>query len=389
MEKRKVLIVGGGIAGLCLALGLRRGGHEVVVVEQAEAWAPVGTGIMLHGNGMAVLGALGVGEGVAARGKRMVGMRVTNRGGKELGYMDLEVWAKRVAPSYAIHRAHLHEVLVAGCAGVDLRLGQSIADWEENDEGVWVWLTTGEEERYDVVVGADGIRSRVRAMWWEKRGKGEGVAKPELVYSGYTCWRFVAENRTDLEMPVEMWGRGARLGWVPLPDDLLYVYRTLNAERGGEEAEVGRVERVKGLFADFGDRAPLALDGLSEETVLLRHDLEELGRTVVGSGRVILVGDAAQALTPNLGQGAAQAIEGAWRLAGALGESGSVGEARAVYWRGQGPRVAMVRQRSRMVGRMGQLESGILCGVRDWVSWLTPRGVMARQLGALIVDPTK
>lgn len=195
-----VLIVGGGIAGLATAAGLARAGIACEIVERAEAWEPVGAGIVLGVNAMRVMKALEVDDAIVACGAKLGKGAITDQLGRSLGATDFSLMEPEFGPTIALHRASLHDVLKQAAADVPVSLGTSVEKIEPHDDHVSVRLTDGREKRYDLVVGADGLRSRVRDLLF---------ADDRIVYAGYTCWRFVVRAPFEAVEMREMWGRGS------------------------------------------------------------------------------------------------------------------------------------------------------------------------------------
>lgn len=358
-----ILVVGGGIGGLTAALALARAGACVSLIERERSFSPVGAGIVLAPNAVAVLSRLGV--DVGAHGERVSGMRLCAASGQTLQRMNLCVWAESHGPAYAFHRGDLHGALLDALpSGVDLRLGGTVSALRDTGDSVEVDLANGRRERYDLVVGADGIHSAVRAALGDA---------PAVLYSGTTCWRAVCPN-PGVRETLEIWGQGARMGAVPLSGGRLYVFLVANAPR--RAAAPRWPEGFREIYGDFCQPAGEVLDALAG-IQLLHHDLEELERPVWGGGRVWLLGDAAHAMTPNLGQGAAMAIEDALVLARCLG--GDAVSAHARYVAERHPRVRKVQLDSRRLGRLAHWSSAAAVWIRDSLFRLMPAAVGDRQ----------
>ena len=376
----RVMVVGGGIGGLALASALVQGGHAVTVVEKTPAWRPLGAGIVLAANAVACLGAIGLGEAAAAVGYRTPWMDITDAQGGTLQHADVEATVAAVGPSYALHRADLHAVLLDGAAGAETRLGATVASIEDRGDAVDVRLTDGEERRVDLLVGADGLHSRVRELVFADAGAA-------VRYAGYTCWRLVTEN-PGLEGAFEMWGAGRRLGLVPLSRGRLYSFLTENGPAKGQDPETGRGAFVAEKFRGFGGPAQPLLDRMPTlpDSAFLRHDIEDLDRQVWRRGRVALMGDAGHATTPNLGQGACQAIEDALALTICLNgiSQRDVPAALAAYEEMRAARVKAIVDMSRRFGVVGQLSNPVLCGLANLAVRLTPASVSRASLLKLV-----
>jgi 2-polyprenyl-6-methoxyphenol hydroxylase-like FAD-dependent oxidoreductase len=361
----RVLIVGGGIGGLCAAIALRRTGHEVIVFERTGRLEAAGAGITLFTNAMRGLDVLGMRESVAARAAAATKVAILLADGRELASTPRDLFEGAVT----IHRGDLQAVL-AGSAG-ELRLGTEVVDVEDSV----VRLADGSEERADLVVGADGVHSVVRRSLLQ-------AAAPR--YAGYTAWRGVTDFSLDPGRLTESWGSGERFGLVDLGAGRTYWFATKNApENEGDEPGDRRQE----LLLRFGAWHEPVQDVLeaSQEEAILRNDVYYLDPLPAWSkGRVVLLGDATHATTPGIGQGAAQAIEDAVVLTRSLAERPDVSEALADYEAKRRPRAERVLKMSRRADKGGQLEGRLACTIRNMLVRLMPASAQRRQLKPII-----
>lgn len=367
MRLGRVLIVGGGIGGLCAAIALHPHAESVVLVERAEAFAPVGAGIILAAN--AIMALRGLGVDLAPHGKALPEMVIRSASGAALSRARPSDVCPE-APAVAIHRASLHEVLLAHLpSGVEVRLGQAVAGLQEEGEGVTVSFEGGSAERFDLVLGADGLHSVVR----------RALGGPTPEYSGYTCWRAVLPD-PGLQEGGEIWGQGKRFGYVPLPGGLAYVFLVCNAPPHSRAT----AEALQQRFADCAEPVPSLLAHLPGAAVV-QHDLSDLPSQAWGQGRIWLLGDAAHAVLPNEGQGAAMAIEDALALRLAMREA-SLPAAHERYVALRSERVATIHRDSRALGRVGQWENPLMVALRDTLLRWTPAAMGRRQLRR-VVEP--
>lgn len=366
-----VLIVGGGIAGLATAAGFTREGIACEIVERARAWAPVGAGIVLGANAMRVMRALGIEASVARRGTRLGRGEITDSVGHVLGAMDFALLEPEFGPTIALHRAALHVALRSAAPEVPVRLDTSVEALDEREDHVDVRFTDGTEGRFALVIGADGLRSRVRELVF---------GGDRIRYAGHTCWRFAIQSPVEAIEMREMWGRGLRFGIVPIGEGLLYCFAVANAPRGEADPEPGRLDRFRRRFSSFGGQVPEILATLCEADPLIHNDLEELEDGPWQNGRIMLVGDAAHAMTPNMGQGAAMALEDASVLVQCLRSTDSLPDALTAFHGRRASRVAWVQNQSRRIGRIAQLQNPIACRLRNAVLRLVPDSANARAL---------
>lgn len=376
-REKKAIVVGGGISGLATAIGLRRIGWQVRVLERAAVLDDAGAGISVQGNGMRSLDVLGVGEAVRAVGAPQGpgGIRVPN--GKWLSHMDAEAGARIIgSPVYSFLRSDLHRALRSDLPDDCLVTGVTVERLVRKADATEVCFSragTRGTESVDLVVAADGVHSRVRAQVFPDH--------PGAVHAGTTVWRGVTstpiQNDADID---QTWGRGAEFGSTRLSDGRLEWHAAVNAAAG-----VRPDDPLAELTRRFGHwHAPIpALLAATPPGTVLQHDVYEL-RTPLPAysvDRVALVGDAAHAMTPHLGQGASQAIEDAVCLAAYLSTDTSVDTALSHYDRERRPRTQAVVAAARQTGRIGQqLQGRLAVALRNGGIRITPSSVAVKAM---------
>ncbi|MFF0455193.1 FAD-dependent monooxygenase [Nocardia africana] len=229
-------------------------------------------------------------------------------------------------------------------------------------------LHTGGVETADLVIGADGLRSVVRTVVCPH-------ARPPR-YAGYTAWRMITAPRPELREGGQIWGSGEIFGIVPLADHRVYMFGAVNATEG-EHALDGEFAEVQRRFGAWPDPVPRLLAAVSPESVM-RHDIYDLpDLPTFVRGRVALLGDAAHAMTPNMGQGANLAVEDAATLAALLGDRG-VDDALRAYDALRRPRTRALAHRSRRIGTVAQMSWPPAVRARDTALRLMPGWAMLR-----------
>ncbi|GAA1990393.1 FAD-dependent monooxygenase [Amycolatopsis minnesotensis] len=358
----KALIVGGGIGGLAAAVAFHQRGWEVEVLERAPEFTEIGAGLSIQPNGLRALDALGLGEALRSGGLAdpPSGIRRTN--GSWLIRNDVADLKRRFGQWVTVHRAGLVDLVLAALPARALRPGTAVR--QVRPDGTV--LHSGGTTTADLVVGADGVHSATRRSLWPD------VPGPR--YVGYTAWRLIAPPQ-PVDGSAETWGRGQRFGHVPMPDGRVYCYLMANAPSGSRTGMADLRDR----FARWHDPIPALLNTASEDSVL-QHDTYELPnlRTYV-SGKVALLGDAAHAMTPNLGQGACQALEDAVTLASTVDTLG-VRAGLAEYDRTRRPRTQLVARRSRQAGGPAHWTSPPLTALRDAALPLLPSSLFERSI---------
>jgi 2-polyprenyl-6-methoxyphenol hydroxylase-like FAD-dependent oxidoreductase len=367
-----ILIAGGGIGGLTAGIALRQAGFQVRVFERASEIREVGAGLTIQSNAILALRHIGLDRAVAESGRVLSAGSVRRPDGKVLSRGDLEEVGRAVgAPAVAIHRGTLQRLLVEALGGDVIETGREAAGYEEHAQGVSLRFRDGSRVDGALLIGADGLRSAVRA-----RMLGDG----EPLYSGYTCWRGVtAEGGPALEESTETWGSGRRFGTVPIERDRVYWFATLNAPAGGRD-EPGKVRsRLQETFAGWHPPITDVLAATPEEAILRNDILHRLPTSRWVEGRTALLGDAAHPMTPNLGQGACQAIEDAVILADCLARDTDPAAALLQYQARRKARVDAVVLAALRLGRLAQMESAPARWFRDRLLTLTPASVARRQ----------
>ncbi|MFD7530868.1 FAD-dependent monooxygenase [Streptomyces sp. NPDC059849] len=366
------VVVGGGIGGLAAAIGLRLAGWEVTVVERARTPDDAGAGISLHANGLRALDVLGVGAAVraAARPQYTGGTRTPD--GRLLARMDGAALERELGtPIVGIPRSELHRLLRAALPPESLLVGAEVTSVDRSDASR-VRLAAGDTGwEADLVVAADGIGSRLRTQLFP--------GHPGPAYSGSTVLRAITGTPVDLRTDFELtWGPGAEFGHIAFADGRAEWHAVLNAPAGVRHPDpLGEVRR---RFDGWHDPIPALLAATRPDAVL-HHDVNELVAPLpsYAVGRIALLGDAAHAMTPNLGQGACQALEDAATLTAALSTGAGVESALVRYDAERRPRSQSVARAARQAGRMGQqLSRPVAVALRNAALRLAPSRVTVR-----------
>ena len=336
----RILIVGAGIAGLALAHALRRRGSTPEVVERVSDWQPIGAGLYLPGNAVRALRELDIELPTDANPIRR--QRFLDHRGRRLAEVDVERLWDGVGGCVAIRREALHEALREATAEVPVRLATSVTDLEDGATPR-VGFSDGSSGSYDLVVGADGVHSTVRGL---------ALGGPPAGYVGQSSWRFLADGFPELTDWTAMLGKGRTFLTVSLGEGAVYCYADVNTSKpeGAADSDWRR------SFADFADPVPRLLEQGSEAYFA---PIEEVAPPAWRARRVVLVGDAAHASSPNMAQGAAMALEDALVLADLLSDGQSVDEALTGYVARREARVAWVQEQTHRRDRTRNLPATV------------------------------
>ncbi|WP_067181450.1 FAD-dependent monooxygenase [Microtetraspora niveoalba] len=382
MSGLDVVVVGGGIGGLATAVALHRSGLRVAVLERAAEFTEVGAGLSLWPNAMRALAAIGLADRVVALGEVETAGGLRDRAGRWLSRVDNAEIARRYGhPLVVVRRADLVRTLVAALPPRALLPGREMRAVREDGEGVVVEHPGG-SLRADLVVGADGLRSDLRRQRWP----GSGAPR----YSGCTAWRMITDPLAAAEPPNALrsgggvfWGRGERIGFTALSGGRFYCFAAATAPEGGR-ATGEEIDEVRRRFGGWPDPIPMLLAAAPAGGVL-RHDVYELPPPPsYARGRAALVGDAAHAMDPMLGQGACQALEDAVTLAACLGGGSGVEAALARYDRLRRPRARAVARRSARLAALSRWTSPGAVTVRDLAARLIPAAVTLRSMAPIL-----
>ena len=336
-----VLVVGGGIGGLTAAAALHQHGLRVDLVERRQTWHAPGTGFLVQGNGMRMLRTLGLAANVESAGVIVRRWQFCDEQGNVLSDTDLERLWGDAGPCIGIERPKLLSALQPGVAGLRCRLATSVTSLKQDHRSVSVGFSDGSAGDYDLVVGADGIKSTVRALIL-------GNAAPSDL--GAMNWRSIAPIRpaglTSLQMHL---GDACMFGLAPVGAGRTYGFAYVVQPRFHDPAE-GRLGRLRGRFATFGERVKEYLASLERDDQVICSAMEWMPLGKWRQGRVVLVGDAAHASSPMMGQGGCMAMEDACVLAEELDAAATVEHALAAYADRRKPRVEWVQNQSMAVG---------------------------------------
>jgi 2-polyprenyl-6-methoxyphenol hydroxylase-like FAD-dependent oxidoreductase len=349
----RAVVVGAGIGGLATAIAFERAGVEPIVLERAPQLHEAGFGLVLSANAVSALRSLGLRDGVAARGTRVQRAEIRNPRGDLLTRIDYEALGWE---TYGILRTELQQAMLAAVPAECLRLGTTCIGATEDGQA---HLDRADALVADIVVGADGIRSAVRQSLF---------GEEPLRYGGHRAWR--AGTRFDDERVrdrfVEVWGVGGGFGFGPAGAGRVYWYCFETVPEGAPAPKRPRDEFLRRYGAWF-DPIPALIESTDPDAIEPTFTYDRPPRRTWGRGRLTLLGDAAHPMKPNIGQGAAQALEDAVVLASSVAGSSDPEEALRDYERRRVRRANAVVRASRRAGRAAEVRSPLGARVRDAV----------------------
>ncbi|MER7792884.1 FAD-dependent monooxygenase [Streptomyces sp. NPDC097640] len=361
MKQPRAVVIGAGVGGLTAAAALHRSGWAVTVLERAATLEPVGAGISLAPNAQRALDVIELGDEIRALAAWRSDGELRAPGGRRLARMDGAAAIGRFGgPTVLLHRATLVALLASRLPGDRVRTGAAAELADPGAVGRPARVTVAEEEfEAELVVAADGIHSAARRVLFP--------GHPGPRYAGFTTWRIVAPAPERPFTPHETWGRGRFWGTHPLLDGRIYAYAAAFTPEGGRAPDDEKAELLR-LFGDWHRPIPDVLAAVEPGDVLrhdIRHQTEPL--PAYHRGRTALLGDAAHAMTPTLGQGGNQAIEDAVVLAHHLtaAKAADLPGALTAYTRDRLPRTTDIVRRSARSSRMPALSSAPAAALRN------------------------
>lgn len=342
----KAIIAGAGIAGLSAAISVMRLGMEVEVYEAAEALKPVGAGISLTPNALAAMDTWGLLERIQQQGDQPKFISATDEHLQTVQCVDTKDLKARYGYQLTmIHRASLHEILLSQVPTEKIHLGKKVTGYEESADQVTLKFADGSTATGDLLIAADGIHSPIRKQM---------LPDTPLKYSGQTCWRGVVNFRFPEQHQgymMEAMGGTYRFGLGHINKDQVYWFAVQKGEAGMQIPQ----DKVKAYLLDrFAYFDPLITDliAATPEEQIIHTDLNDFDTPKKWhTDRVLLIGDAAHAMTPNMGQGGAQAIEDAWYLAELWNKDRSITENLAYFNKSRLPKVTHIVNNSRKFGK--------------------------------------
>jgi 2-polyprenyl-6-methoxyphenol hydroxylase-like FAD-dependent oxidoreductase len=375
MTQIKITIIGGGIAGLTTALALNKLGFQCEVYERAIQLNEVGAGIWMQPNALKVLNWLGLGTIVRQSGVLLDQVDITNS--KLLPFKKTVrevVQDDKGNKIVAIHRATLQKILNEALPKDTVKLGYEFNSLDYSDNHVKI--SVGDKEiATDLLIGADGINSKVRDNIFFNTSKR---------FSGQTCWRGISDIGLPKEFQnsgIESWGKKIRFGFSQISENQVYWFAVVNAKENGTDKTATIKSELQQIYKGFHPLVLKIIDQTKAEKII-RSDISDLKRLDKWyKDKVVLVGDAAHATTPNMGQGAGQGIEDAYYLANFLAKHTQIEQALQLFESTRREKVDYVVNNSWRFGQMAHSSFGQL--VMKAIMKLTPDKAMKQQMNKL------
>lgn len=352
----RIIIIGGGIGGAATALALSRAGFEPVVYERTKELREVGAGIALWANATHILNKLGLLEEAKQVGYLTTNYQFNSQRGKELVNVAINGFE---LPVVGIHRAELHQLLWRNVPSERFILGETFERFERKNNQVHAYFASGLSVEGYALIGADGLRSRVRTVILED--------KPPT-YRNFKTWRGLTDYVPNEYRPgyiQEFLGGGKGFGFMMLGKDKMYWYAASTAIEAQPDAAMGRKKELETMYQDWFPSIP-ELIMATDEANILTTDLYDRPPTQPWSQQnITLLGDAAHPMLPTMGQGACTALEDAYVVAKCLKEQSDPIVAFQKYESLRFPRTKEIVKQSLQSGKIGGLSNPLVVGLRN------------------------
>lgn len=357
-------IIGGGVAGLTAAIGLSQLGREFKVFEQAKELKGIGAGFGLAANAMQALDLMGLKHDIEKLGFYTNSYHILDQKGQVLLAPDTQKLSEQYnQDNFTIHRADLHLYLLSQLQTEDVLLAKKAIKFESHSEFIEIYFEDGTLIRAKYLLIADGVKSPLRQQLLPN-------ATPR--YSGYTCWRATIDNSSiQLDKGSETWGTQGRFGMTPLVGNRIYWYACVNSKPNNPIYRDYTVQDLKQYFGDYHTPIPTILAETKDEDLIWNDIIDIKPLSHLAYRNILLLGDAGHATTPNLGQGACQALEDVAVLMDELKENQAVTDAFRNFEKRRLKRTKYITDTSKRIGEISQWDNAFLVAIRNQImKWL-------------------
>jgi len=375
LKNPKTIIIGAGIGGLMTAIAFNKKGIECSIYEKTSSIENVGAGLGLWPNATSILDKFGLLKNLLAKGNVLHEIQTSTSSGKKLNTVRLKKLEDKFHfPSLVISRSYLQNELLNAVPPSQIHFNKKFVRCENKNNFTEVVFQDGTSETCDVLIFADGIHSHARKDIFNF---------PDLNYAGRTSWRGIAhfdkpvfENKTNYEI----YGKGKRVGIFPLPNNSAYWFAAVNMSEEIASQQKRTHESLLSHFANWAEPVHALIKNTPEEKLVLTKIFHDNNIHQLVKGNFVLLGDAAHPITPDLGQGACQAIEDAFVLTECFSKNNSIAENLAAYETKRLPRVKMIARNSFRLGNVRQWENPIAIAGRNLAMKMMPEKFALKML---------
>lgn len=366
----RIDIIGAGIGGLTTAIALEQKGIKTRIFEQAEQIKEVGAGIILANNAMQVYEKLGLRKIIEEHGNPISSMNITKSNLKPLSKIDLSYFEQKYnTKNIAIHRGKLQQILIDKLKSTEINLAHKLTTIVKNKNGYDLSFENGNQIKSSTILGADGLNSIVRQNTFPNNS---------IRNANQICWRGVTEYELPLKFRNELneaWGKSERFGFVQIAENKVYWYALKSFKNDMDEFSFNDLHQY---FSSYNSIIKDIINSTKKEQINTAEISDLKPTNTWFKGNVCLIGDSAHATTPNMGQGACQAIEDAYILSECLNKYETT-KAFSEYQKLRLRKAHQVVKTSWIIGKMAHLSNPILIGLRNQMLRLTPTSVNRKQ----------
>ncbi|MDZ7962151.1 MAG: FAD-dependent oxidoreductase [Aulosira sp. DedQUE10] len=353
---QKIIIIGGGIGGAATALALHQAGFDVTVYERTSELREVGAGIALWANATHVLKNLGLLEDAIRVGNPITNYQFNSQSGKQLVNVNVDGFD---LPVLGIHRADLHALLWGNVPREKFVLGQLFERFHQAGDKVQADFASGLKVDGDALIGADGLKSRVRAVL---------LGDNPPIYRNFTTWRGLTDYiPTGYRSGYirEFFGSGKAFGFMMLGTNRMYWYAAAKAPEAQPDSALGRKRELEEMFHNWFPSIPKLIAATDEANILKTDLYDRIPTRPWGKQNITLLGDAAHPMLPTLGQGACMALEDALVITKCLQTQSDATSAFQQYESQRFARTKSIVEQSLRSGKMGEVENSYAVALRN------------------------
>lgn len=375
MKKQTIIIIGGGIGGLMTAIALNKKGIASTIYEKTKSFEVNGAGLGLWANATKILDEFGLLSNLLVQGNVLNELRTSTSNGKSLNVVNLKKLEDKFHfPSIVLLRKDLQKELFNTLPSSQILFNKQCIKIENKTTEIIVHFSDGTLEVANVIIFADGVHSIARKDIFNF---------PSLKYAGRTSWRGVAQFDKSIfanNINYEIFGKGRRIGIFPLPGNLAYWYAAVNMSEEEALKQKRTTDCVLSHFKDWAEPVNTLIKNTLEERLILTNINYDPHINKMVKGNIVLLGDAAHPITPDVGQGACQAIEDAYVLAECLSQNKTIAEGLNSYENKRLPRVKSISETSFRTGKIRQVESMLGMTIRNSLFRILPESVILKML---------
>lgn len=377
-KEYKIAIIGAGIAGLTAAIMLEQQGYQTAIFEASPAVRGIGAGLGLASNGIKAFNYLGLDKEVMAISNPLTGFTINDAQRKSIFSIDTDRIKRHFkADNYAVDRGNLHQLLSKKIVPSKIHPLKKLTHLESKSDHVIVRFSDKTEEWFHFVIGADGVHSQVRQN-----------LIPESIprYTGYWCWRGIVNHSLKNPHQTEaVWAKKGRFGYTPLSKNKVYWFSCINAPKKSNIPQY-ELPELKENFKNYYPLVSHLLDKSHNDQLIRGPILDIDPITQYHFNRVLLIGDAAHAATPNMGQGACLAIEDVAVLQDELQQGHTLQKASKNFESRRLNRTHYIMKNSRKAGKIAQIENGFINTFRNSLFRILPDSITQFPLKRLLEE---